>query len=180
MRPNFWPEGVQKTVDRYTITFAKDFVVNVEPSIKIYAFLSWGALLFSVFFGLWALLALTGTLEQDSNKQVPVSIRGFNVRMPTFFQIITFLFGLVLATMFGWKTAYSSQAVWDATTAVEKVLSAMPTIAGEKDSKWMLQALNWDAASKVYKLRVVEEKSSKTFSITADAVQGKIIIAEKP
>ena len=24
-----------------TITFAKDFVVNVEPSIKIYVFFSW-------------------------------------------------------------------------------------------------------------------------------------------
>jgi hypothetical protein len=163
-----------------TITFAKDFVVNVEPSIKVYAFYSWVALLASVFFGLWTLLALTGTLEPAPNKPVPQSTRGSNVKAPSVLQIFTFLAGLILATVFGWKTASSSQAVWETTTAVEKVLSAMPTIAGEKDSKWMLQALNWDATSKIYKLRVVEEKSSKTFSITADAVQGKIITVERP
>ena len=106
---------------------------------------------FSIFSTMDVACAYWNVRTPDPKKPVSVSIRGSNVTKPTVFQILTFLLGLVLATVFGWKTAYSSQSVWDATTAAEKVLSAMPTLSGEKDSKWMLQALNWDASSKVYR-----------------------------
>lgn len=81
-----------------SITFAKDFVKTV-PSARYVALSSWGAFLFSVVFGLWALLALTGTL--DGGPSVPLSIRGRNVTIPTTLQILFFVIGLTLTVWFG-------------------------------------------------------------------------------
>ena len=63
-----------------TITFSKDFT-GADAGDRTYALLAWSALLTSVFFGLWTLLALTGTLEPKNNK-VSISIRGPNVTIP--------------------------------------------------------------------------------------------------
>lgn len=82
------------------ITFAKDFVQSVDETARLFALLSWGAYLLSVFGGLWTLLALTGTLEAEDDS-VPVSIRGINVTLPAAIQILSFLVGLVLTVIFG-------------------------------------------------------------------------------
>lgn len=82
------------------ITFAKDFVQSVDDTARLFALLSWGAYLLSVFGGLWTLLALTGTLEPEDDS-VPLSIRGRNVTLPSGIQILSFLVGLVLTVIFG-------------------------------------------------------------------------------
>lgn len=82
-----------------SITFAKDFVSTVPAAARMMALWSWGAFLLSVLCGLWALLALTGTLEADP--AVPVSIRGKNVTIPTALQIALFVAGLGLTVGFG-------------------------------------------------------------------------------
>ena len=82
-----------------TITFSKDFVRTVPPSARMFAVLSWGAFLLSVFFGLLTLMALTGSLE----KQKEFSIYDSNIRLPAGAQILTFFAGLVLAVVFGIK-----------------------------------------------------------------------------
>ncbi len=82
-----------------SITFSKDIVQAVPAGARLIALWSWGAFLLSVFFGIWALLALTGTLEADAS--VPVSIRGQNITIPAGLQILTFLIGLSLTVWFG-------------------------------------------------------------------------------
>jgi hypothetical protein len=81
------------------ITFAKDFVSAVPAGARSLALWSWGAFLLSVLFGLWALLALTGTLDAEAS--VPVSIRGTNVKIPATLQILFFVIGLSLTVWFG-------------------------------------------------------------------------------
>jgi hypothetical protein len=83
------------------ITFKKDFVGPLPDGVHIYALLSWIAFLLSVVFGIWTLLALTGTLE--TSKNVPVSIRGKNVTIPSILQVIWFVLGLGLTVLFGVK-----------------------------------------------------------------------------
>jgi hypothetical protein len=46
-----------------TIIFAKDFVGKVDSSTQTWVLCAWGAFLVSVFFGLWTLMALTGSLQ---------------------------------------------------------------------------------------------------------------------
>lgn len=78
------------------ITFSSDVVENPSSTAKLLAGLSWGALLLSVFFGLWCLLALTGTLADGGT-----SIRSRNITIPSILQILTFVGGLVLTVVFG-------------------------------------------------------------------------------
>ena len=82
-----------------SITVAQDFVSTVPTTARLMALWSWSAFLLSVLCGLWALLALTGTLEADP--AVPVSIRGKNVTIPTALQIALFVAGLALTVGFG-------------------------------------------------------------------------------
>lgn len=83
-----------------TITFSKDFIKSVPPEVRLLALCAWGFYLVSVFFGLWTLLALTGTLEPSKGEAKP-SIRGKNITIPSGLQILTFFVGLVLTAIFG-------------------------------------------------------------------------------
>ncbi|WP_319549497.1 hypothetical protein [Desulfogranum marinum] len=85
------------------ITFSKDFVTTPDQTVYVYALLSWLAFLASVFFGVWTLMALTGTLEAEK-ESVPVSIRGKNIKLPSILQIISFVVGLTLTVIVGVKS----------------------------------------------------------------------------
>lgn len=84
-----------------TITFSKDFAGEGSGQ-RILALMAWGVLLVSVLFGLWTLLALTGTLEAN-DKDTRISIRGKNVTVPASIQVVTFFIGLALTVAFGFS-----------------------------------------------------------------------------
>ena len=86
-----------------SITFGKDFIGgSVNAVARPIALVSWGAFLISVFCGLWALLALTGTLEPAGKaRAVKVSIRGKNVTTPSMLQILLSIVGLALTVVYG-------------------------------------------------------------------------------
>lgn len=65
-----------------TLTFTKEFVSNDTIDVE-YVYFAWIAFLISIIFGLWTLLALTGTLG-TGKKGVAVSIEGFNIKFPFF------------------------------------------------------------------------------------------------
>jgi hypothetical protein len=116
-----------------TITFSKDIVGGVSDSSKTYIVWSWGLFIASVFFGIWTLMALAGSLQpmkkkdeqktdeniqitqgDESKKGVDIdefSINGFNIRLPSVLQILTFVAALILTVVFGYKsiTTASSQ-----------------------------------------------------------------------
>lgn len=86
-----------------TITFSKTFAENVPPQATIFLKLAWLAYLLSILFGIWTLMALTGTLEPKDKSKDIVSIWGGNVTVPAGLQVLTFLAGLVLIVVFGIK-----------------------------------------------------------------------------
>lgn len=79
------------------ITFAKDFVGSASPLARTVALCSWSAFLLSVVFGVWALLALTGTIAAGEGG----TINDRNIRLPAILQILAFLVGLALTVLFG-------------------------------------------------------------------------------
>jgi hypothetical protein len=87
----------------FTITFSKDFIRPLDMADRILASLCWVMFLLSVLFGLWTLLALTGTLEPQAGRESTStpSIRGSNVTLPSKFQVITFFVGLLLTVLLG-------------------------------------------------------------------------------
>jgi hypothetical protein len=76
-----------------TTVFSRDFVA-LAKDVKIWALFAWIAFLISIVFGIWTMMALTGTLGDPSTT---AKVYRFN--------IIFFLIGLVLAILFGSKVA---------------------------------------------------------------------------
>jgi hypothetical protein len=83
-----------------TITFSKDFVRAVPEDVRIFAMLAWGAYGFSIVAGIGTLMAMTGTLEPMPGQSFAASIRGWNVRLPSMIQVLTFVVGLGLTVYF--------------------------------------------------------------------------------
>lgn len=85
-----------------TITFTKD-ILGVKGKPIHLLLISWIFYLVSIFFGIWSLMALTGTLvpvdNADSNE---VTELGFNVRLPAALQILTFILSTALIIRYGW------------------------------------------------------------------------------
>ena len=83
-----------------TVTFAEDVFAEATGSELWLLVSSWIAFLVSVSCGAWALLALTGELQQLGKARLP-SVRGTNVIIPSIVQIFAFLLGLILTVAFG-------------------------------------------------------------------------------
>lgn len=120
-----------------TITFSKDIIgaSNITNSSSI--FWAWGLFIASVIFGIWTLMALTGTLQPMKNKSEPkkedtndensndtsevkqqstettndepFNINGFNVKLPAGLQILTFISALIFTVNFGITSIKSSK-----------------------------------------------------------------------
>jgi hypothetical protein len=85
-----------------TITFTKDVVKDTSNSPMRLLKLAWVSYLLSICFGVWAMSALTGTLVplDPSTTNASLSIN-FNARLPAGLQVISFLIGVLLITLFG-------------------------------------------------------------------------------
>jgi len=70
----------------------------------------WISFFISVLFGIWTLMALTGTLEKSSEKgedKVELSIYGKNVKRPSGLQILFFLLGLMFLGIYGGQSIFN-------------------------------------------------------------------------
>lgn len=80
-----------------TITFSKEFIGNVPFSARPFAIWAWAVFVVSVVCGVWTLLSLTGELDRGSGD----GVYGWNVRLPSLIQVVTFLTALTLTVIFG-------------------------------------------------------------------------------
>jgi len=97
-----------------TITFSKDIVGVSKLSNTGLLFWSWIFFIFSIFFGVWTLLALTGSLQPKKSEKIKnkhckkvqkteQSIYSNNIKLPSGLQITTFLVGLGFTVCFGYS-----------------------------------------------------------------------------
>lgn len=106
-----------------TITFSKDIIgaSNITNSSSI--FWAWGFFIASVIFGIWTLMALTGTLqpmdkkiknkektktESEKTEEELTNINGFNIKFPAILQILTFIAALIFTANFGMNSICAS------------------------------------------------------------------------
>lgn len=112
-----------------TITFSKDIIGASKLTNSNLIFWSWGLFIFSVFCGIWTLMALTGNLQpmirqnsnnngnvenEDSDNQTTSSvivadiqcldINTKNIKIPSVLQMFSFIFALILTVVFGAKS----------------------------------------------------------------------------
>ncbi|UOB18476.1 hypothetical protein [Abyssalbus ytuae] len=121
-----------------TITFSNDIVgANISNSSSIYW--AWGLFLASVIFGIWTLMALTGTLQpmkkkkkanqeneeqkeqngEPENEEESININGFNVKLPAGLQILTFIVALIFTVIFGVSSIVSQKDKLDPKDCIE-------------------------------------------------------------
>lgn len=96
-----------------TITFSKDILGGVDFGPRLLLMMAWSVYLVSIIFGVWTLLALTGSLEpmHSLDKRPDASIWGKNVRLPSIIQIVTFLIATLLVVVFGiWSAGQVKEA----------------------------------------------------------------------
>lgn len=87
-----------------TVTFAKDIFPVDGDCFSGWLFAAWIAYFFTIIFGVWALMALTGTLDPPNNPNTGLSIQGRNCRIPTGLQILTFLIGVACTITYAIKS----------------------------------------------------------------------------
>lgn len=87
-----------------TVTFAKDIFPESGDCFLDWLVAAWIAYFLSIFFGVWALMALTGTLDPLNANNRGLSIQGGNCRLPTGLQILAFLAGLALTITYAIKS----------------------------------------------------------------------------
>lgn len=112
-----------------TITFSKDIIGASELSNSSLIFWSWGLFIFSIFFGIWTLMALTGNLQpmkknkkpdeneiEDTSTEVnsescSININTRNVKIPSILQILSFILALVFTVLFGVNSIKSPKEI---------------------------------------------------------------------
>ncbi|MEL7980179.1 hypothetical protein E0L35_05905 [Halomonas sp. ATBC28] len=87
-----------------TVTFAKDIFAENGDCFSGWLVAAWITYFLSIIFGVWALMALTGTLDPPKNKSPSLSIQGGNCRLPTGLQILAFLMGIGLTITYAIKS----------------------------------------------------------------------------
>lgn len=114
-----------------TITFSKDIINFADNSAKNYLLWAWILFIATVFFGIWTLMALTGTLqplkkgtsnnqpEPDANSNPPTentieincSINTNNIRIPSMIQILCFIVALSFTIVYGYNSLNKTKGV---------------------------------------------------------------------
>lgn len=84
-----------------TISFAKDLFSGHKENLYLVQW-GWTAFLGSVVFGVWAIMALAGSLIQAGKANKEPELLRFNVQFPAILQIICFLLGTFFIIRFGW------------------------------------------------------------------------------
>lgn len=85
-----------------TITFLKDVLLGTVPAdARTALHVAWVLYFVSIIFGVFALLALTGTVgTRNRTKREPPSIYEHQVTVPSIIQVVTFLAAIVLTVVF--------------------------------------------------------------------------------
>jgi hypothetical protein len=82
-----------------TLTFHKEFLPAGSTVAKGWLVAAWIAELLSIVAGVWALLAMTGSLG-DATDQAPADVWGSNVAIPAGIAILLFAGGLALTIIY--------------------------------------------------------------------------------
>ena len=86
-----------------TIALSDTLFGVLSDGEKALLWASWGLYLVSLLCGIWMLMALTGTMGQDTAPNA-ADIYGTNTRVPAFAQLVSFLLATIVLAIFGAST----------------------------------------------------------------------------
>jgi hypothetical protein len=162
--------GLSTGIVALTITFAKDILGGLGPWLRVTLAIAWLIYLLSILFGSWALLALTGTLEPKGKEdKKPASIRGPNVTIPSFLQILTFLLStlliIIVASAGSCHATGPQEAATQASDTLPTVAAAEYTIAATSGGMPRTDALLVLTAAGRYHWTTSHGQSAGTYTV---------------
>jgi hypothetical protein len=91
-----------------SITFAREIIIDKNKRRVNALALSWLFYLISICFGVWTMMAVTGTIISPDFAGTKTSEAfNFNLRFPSGLQILSFLTGTILLVIFGIRAVKS-------------------------------------------------------------------------
>lgn len=87
----------------FTVTFAKEFKPSGSAALSVPWHLqaAWVLYAFSVFFGLWAMLAITGSQNALDQGRGTADSMAPNIRIPSVLMLVAFIAAFVLTLVAG-------------------------------------------------------------------------------
>ena len=86
-----------------SVTFLKDVAASRDTGRRWLLIVAWSLYFFSILAGIWALMALTGSLDPVGATGVAIEVTriGGNVRFPAKLQVVSFLLATICFTSYG-------------------------------------------------------------------------------
>lgn len=95
-----------------SITFIKDILKGDGHLVKWPLVFSWLLYFLSIVFGIWTMMAITGSIFEAVSSSSPQAMYGTNIQRPATLQILAFLVATLSLIFYGgrmlWRTAKSN------------------------------------------------------------------------
>jgi hypothetical protein len=89
-----------------SITFLKDILKDKAKLVTWPLESAWISYLLSVCFGIWTMMAVTGTIFNITENPAGPKTYGTNISIPAFLQILSFLLGTIFLIVYGAKALH--------------------------------------------------------------------------
>jgi hypothetical protein len=86
-----------------SITFTKDLLKGGGHLVKWPLVTAWFMYFCSIVFGIWELMAITGSIFEAVSSQTPNTMYGANIKIPSILQIVSFLLATIFLIIYGGK-----------------------------------------------------------------------------
>lgn len=113
-----------------TITFTKELAPSGTRTARGWLYGAWALHVLSILCGVWALMALTGSLVSATDSTE--STFGTPVRLPALLQVLSFVVGLVAVVIYGVTTLSKLK-----TGPASEKPSSVPTRRSTWSKKWL-------------------------------------------
>lgn len=154
-----------------TVTFSAQLLGKTDSTTTFALYCAWGAALIAVFSGALAHGLIIAYLK--NGKWGNWAIASANI---AFWML--FLATLSLA-IFGYRAVSQLGPTVSAVTAAENAVANAPSLAGDKNAKWVIKSLDYNSLQSTFDIALTKENSVEKMNLTLDAT-GKIVGFRRP
>lgn len=153
-----------------TVTFASQLLGKADDPTRTSLYFAWGFAVVAIAFGVASHGFVVSYLK--SGERSGLAIFCSNAAF-VFLTLAAFAFALFGYFAVGQKTPISAVA------AVQLATDSAPALSGDKNSKWHLKSLNYEAANASFDIIVLQDSSSATLNVLINS-NGSISKVQKP
>ncbi len=84
-----------------SITFIKDILKGDGRQVKWPLVVAWSLYFCSIVFGIWEMMAVTGSIFEVASDPTHPAMYGINIKIPASLQIFSFLLATILLIIYG-------------------------------------------------------------------------------